>query len=101
MAKNITLAVDEDVIVKVRRIAADRDTTVNALVRDFLTNLASQDDRSARARRELLKLSETSTAELGEDWKWDRGSIYDRAVFSRHERPPVRSGRPKSGSNKT
>ena len=33
MTKNITLAIDEDILRAVRRHAAERDTTVNALVR--------------------------------------------------------------------
>ena len=34
--KNITLAVDEDVLDRVRVIAAERKTTVNGLVREYL-----------------------------------------------------------------
>ena len=44
--KNITLAIDEDVLAKVRRLAAAKDTTVNGLVRQHLTHLAEQDDRA-------------------------------------------------------
>ena len=47
MAKNITLALDEAVLDKVRRIAVDRKTTVNGL--------ADQEDRSAKARQEIVR----------------------------------------------
>ena len=50
--KNITLAMDEKVLREARRYAAKHDTTVNALVRDFLTRLATQEDKAAKAREE-------------------------------------------------
>jgi plasmid stability protein len=43
--KNITLNVDEDVLSAVRRHAAEHNSTVNALVREYLTNLAAQENR--------------------------------------------------------
>lgn len=90
MAKNITLAVDEDVLEKVRRIASDRNTTVNALVRDYLGRLALQQDRAAKAREELVKLSQASTWDPGSDRGWTREDLYDRPVFRRHEHPGLR-----------
>jgi len=39
--KNITLSVDEKVLAAVRRRAAECNSTVNALVRDYLANLAT------------------------------------------------------------
>ena len=75
--KNITLSIDENVLSEVRRYAASRDTTVNALVRDFLTRLATQEDRAAKARRRLLELSDTSEGRMG-DQKWNRERLYDR-----------------------
>ena len=35
--KNITLAINEEILRAARRYAANHDTTVNALVRDYLT----------------------------------------------------------------
>jgi hypothetical protein len=52
MHKNITLSVEESVLAAVRRIAAERASSVNALVREFLTNLACQQDQAMRAGRE-------------------------------------------------
>ena len=75
--KNITLAVDEDVLAKVRRIAAEQDTTVNAMVREYLTRLSSDADRAATARQRLLELSETSVLEIGEV-TWTRDDLYER-----------------------
>ncbi len=87
--KNITLAVDDDVLAAVRRYASDRNTTVNGLVRDYLTRLAAQQDKAAKARQRLVELSEKSQASLG-NWKWNREEIYDRSLFPRHEHPDLR-----------
>ena len=54
--KNITLAIDEEVLERVRIVAAEKKTTVNALVREFLADLAGRDERLAEARKELLRL---------------------------------------------
>ena len=88
--KNITLAVDEDVLAKVRRIAAEQDTTVNALVREYLTRMAQEKSRADRVREELVKLSDESEGRMGEDYQWDREAIYDRPILSGHERPVLR-----------
>ena len=88
--KNVTLAVEEEVLATVRKYAAARNTTVNGLVRDYLQRLATQEDRVGRARAELLKLSQESTFDPGSDWKWNREELYDRGVLSRHEHTSVR-----------
>ncbi|MEW5814825.1 MAG: DUF6364 family protein [Spirochaetota bacterium] len=38
---NITLSMDDDIIKKVRKIAIDKNTTLTAMVRDYLVTLAS------------------------------------------------------------
>ena len=40
---NITLSVDDDIIKKVRKIAIDKNTTLTAMVRDYLTSVAARD----------------------------------------------------------
>jgi hypothetical protein len=75
--KNITLSVDEQVLATVRRHAAERDSTVNALVREYLTNLAQREDRAARARAQLRRMSETSQGRLGKK-TWRREDLHDR-----------------------
>jgi hypothetical protein len=75
--KNVTLAIDEEVLAKVRRIASDKDTTVNALVREFLTRLADQDDQAKTARARLIALAKKSKAEAG-PITWKRDELHDR-----------------------
>jgi hypothetical protein len=87
--KNITLSVDEHVLDEVRQIAARQRTTVNAMVRDYLTRLASEDSRIAQARERLLDLARASEGRLGQDWKWNREDAYEGRVLPRHQRSPV------------
>ena len=75
--KNITLSVDEKVLATVRRVAAERNSSVNALVRDYLTNLALHEDRTNRARSRLRQLSTQSPGRLGKK-TWSREELHDR-----------------------
>ena len=76
--KNITLAIDEEVLEKVREVAVQKRTTVNAMVRDFLGEIAGRDEKVAQARRELLRLMETSKGRMGPDWKFSREETNER-----------------------
>jgi metal-responsive CopG/Arc/MetJ family transcriptional regulator len=75
--KNITLSVDENILAEVRRLAAERNSTVNALVREYLTSLAAHQDRAKRARAQLRKLSAQSQGQLGRK-TWTREDLHDR-----------------------
>ena len=44
---NITLNIDEEIVKKVRKIAIDKDTTLTAMVRNYLTWLAGATLRNA------------------------------------------------------
>jgi len=76
--KNITLAIEDEVLDKVRVVAAEKRTTVNALVRDYLNDLAGRNQRIAEARRELLRLMATSEGRMRPDWKFDRDDSHER-----------------------
>jgi hypothetical protein len=75
--KNITLAMDEAILEEVRIVAAKKGTTVNAMVRDYLTSVAKLEDRTERARRRIRELAQKSTAEVG-PITWKREDLYDR-----------------------
>ena len=49
---NITLSLDDKLVKEIRKIAVDRDTTLTALVRDYLERLAAENAASGRKRRE-------------------------------------------------
>ena len=75
--RNIRLSVDDHVLEVVRRHAAERNSSVNALVREYLTSLADQQDRARSARERLSELSEKSPGHLGRK-TWTRKDLYER-----------------------
>ncbi len=76
--KNVTLAVEEEVIAKVRQIAAQRATTLNAMVRDFLNEVAGMggDEHKASVARMIARAKTTPPAESVP--VWNREDLYDR-----------------------
>lgn len=77
VTKNITLAIDEAVLDRVRIIAAERKTTVNGLVRNYLENLSGVDDKRARLAKRIDELRAKSTLEVG-PVTWSRDDLYER-----------------------
>lgn len=75
--KNLTLRIEERTLAKARRIAAERSTSVNALIREYLDELIALESRQDQARRELVELCQRSSARIG-DVTWSRESLYDR-----------------------
>lgn len=75
MAKNITLAIDEELLDKVRVLAAMRRTSVNEMVREYLKKIVEQEAQFDEVTEELLRLSRESTARLG-DWRPSREDTY-------------------------
>jgi Arc/MetJ family transcription regulator len=76
--RNITLSIDDEILDKVRIVAAQKRTTVNAMVRNFLSEVAGRDEKQAEARKELLRLMETSKGRMAADWKFDREETHER-----------------------
>ncbi len=76
--KNITLAIDDEVLVKARVVAAQKKTTVNAMVRDFLSEITSRDEKRDEARKQLLQLMDKSEGRMAPDWKFDREETHER-----------------------
>ena len=75
---NITLSVDDEIVKKVRKIAIDKNTTLTAMVRGYLTSVANGDVAS---REELIqKLKSTFHAYSGNmgPRAWKREDLYDR-----------------------
>jgi hypothetical protein len=72
---NLTLAIDDHVLKAARKIAAEQDTTVNQLVREYLERLIS--DRRKIAREKLLEFMDNSTATF-DTTKWKREDLYER-----------------------
>jgi hypothetical protein len=83
--KNITLAINEDMLNKVRAYAAEHRRTVNAIVRRDLEKIAGENDMRAEARRQLLCLAEASRGRMRPGYIWSREKLYDRPVLRRHK----------------
>ncbi len=75
--KNITLSVDERVLHEARVYAAKRGTSVNALVRGYLDDVVSREDRIRHALERIRELSEQSTARIGPR-TWTRDDLHAR-----------------------
>ena len=75
---NLTLSVDEEIVKKVRKIAIDKDTTLTAMVRDYLTRVASSDAAARKAdAAKLMETFEKVSRDMGPR-TWTREELYDR-----------------------
>jgi hypothetical protein len=75
---NITLSIDDEIIKKVRKIAIDKNTTLTAMVRDYLTSVAKRDAQEKKdAVRELRVSFKTFSRDMGQR-KWTREVLYER-----------------------
>jgi hypothetical protein len=75
--KNVTIALDESLLREARRIAADRSTTLNAMIREFLQELARRESRAVKARSRILDLCRETQAEVGPR-TWSREDLHER-----------------------
>jgi hypothetical protein len=57
--KNITVSLDDETYRRARVIAAQRDTSVSALVKQFLVDLASGESEGERLKRQERELRES------------------------------------------
>jgi hypothetical protein len=74
---NITLSVDEPIVKEARKVAAAMGTSLNQLVRDYLTTLVGKGD----ADRDIAELRELSAAGQGRSsgWRFDRDELHERS----------------------
>ena len=75
--KNVTIALDETTLREARRIAAERSTSLNALIRNFLERLTLRESHARRARSRIAKLCRESKAEVGVR-DWTRDELHER-----------------------
>jgi uncharacterized protein YdaU (DUF1376 family) len=75
--RNITVSLDDETYRRARMVAAQRDTSVSALVRRFLLDLASGETEFERLRREERALREKITNFSASD-RLSRDEVHDR-----------------------
>jgi hypothetical protein len=78
----IALDIDDKVLALVQQYAAEIGTTIEAIVVEHLRGIAwenspEREELAARARKELVRMSEESPERLGPDWKWNRADAYE------------------------
>ena len=75
--QNITLAIDEDLLLAARNVALDQRTSVNQLVREYLKGLVDEPSRRRVARIRLRQAFKTGLVEIGKR-KWSCDDLYAR-----------------------
>ena len=87
MTKNITLAVDEDVLAQYRMLAAEKRTSVNALIRRHMEEATSLAEKRRRARAWMAAKARENAAhdepEADGGWRWNREDCYSGPRFDR------------------
>lgn len=72
---NLTLSIDDELLRRARRYAAQRDTSVNRLVRDHLERLTLDREQRLTEAREFVRLSDELSREI---LPWTRDELHDR-----------------------
>lgn len=75
--QNLTLVVEEDLLLAARKVALDRRTSVDQLVREYLAALVEEHNGKRLARARLRTAFETGLVDVG-DRNWFRDDLYDR-----------------------
>jgi antitoxin component of RelBE/YafQ-DinJ toxin-antitoxin module len=74
---NVTLSVDDEVVLRARRRAEALGTSVNQLVREYLERLAGKSDPNEDAA-EFERLSKLAHGD-SHGWKFDREELHKRS----------------------
>jgi len=75
---NLTLTIDDDILLRARRRALENGTSVNALVREYLESFAGAHD-TGDAGRALVALAERASGSSGEHGRqWTRDDVHAR-----------------------
>ncbi|MGO9319355.1 MAG: DUF6364 family protein [Solirubrobacteraceae bacterium] len=75
---NLTLTIDDELLKRARIRALEQDTSVNALVREYLEGLAGQ-AKTQDAVKAILELAERSDSGSGPGGRtWTRNELYER-----------------------
>ena len=71
------MAIEDKLLLEARKIALERGTTVDQIVRDHLATLVSSDRRLRQERSNLKKAFATGIVEVGKR-TWRRSDLYER-----------------------
>jgi len=75
---NVTINIDDSLLKRAKKIAIDRETSFNGLVRDYVESLVAREERRRELQiEELDRLFEESTAVVG-PVTWTRDELHER-----------------------
>ena len=77
MPKNLTLTIDEELIRAARKVALDRNTSVNNLVRQFLESVVSEAGEQRAALTNIEEFFREKPFVLGKK-NWTRADLHER-----------------------
>ena len=77
MPKNLTLTIDEELIRAARKVALDRNTSVNNLVRGFLETLVAESGEQRTAMIQIEELFRQKPFAMGKK-TWTRADLHER-----------------------
>ena len=75
---NITLSIDDEIVRKVRKIAVDKNTTLTAMVREYLTSVANADAEAGKETADKFRESWERLSRPMGPRNWTRDDLYDR-----------------------
>ncbi len=77
MPRNLTLTIDEELIRAARKVALDRNTSVNNLVRGFLETLVAESGEQRAAMKYMEEFFRDKPFAIGKR-KWTRAELHER-----------------------
>lgn len=87
MNKNITLTVKEDLLAGYRMLAAERRTSVNAMIRQHMENETGLSEKRRQARAWMAEKgaenAKNDDLQGREGWRWNREDSYSGPRFDR------------------
>jgi hypothetical protein len=78
--RSITVAVDDETYIRARVAAAERDTSVSALVKAFLEQLASQEIETERLKRQEREVR-SRIVSFSASGRLSREELHDRSQW--------------------
>ena len=72
--KNVTLSIPDDLLAKSRQFALEHDTSLNQMIRNYLSSRVIKDTK--RGMESLFELMDS--AEVKTNVKWTRDDLYKR-----------------------
>ena len=76
VVRNITFSLPADLIRRAKVLAAEKDQSLNALVREVLESAVDGQDQARRAGERLLRRSRTGLYEIPPG-SWNRSDLYE------------------------